>query len=86
MTIYKNTNSGVNAYEFGPGYIITKFGRQYYLYSNGVTGIENIKRMKELAVIGEGLSSFISRNIGKNYEATFESEKELRDYLIKDKS
>jgi len=81
MTTYKNTDSGVNAYEFGHNYIITKFGKQYYLYSNGVTGVENVKRMKELAAIGKGLSSYISRNIRKNYEAIFESEKELREYL-----
>ena len=81
MKGYKNTHSGVNAYEFGPNYIITKFGKQYYLYSSKITGVKNINRMKELATIGKGLSSFISRNIRKNYEAMFETEKDLRDYL-----
>jgi len=81
MTTYKNTHSGVNAYELGPDYIITRFGKQYYLYGNEVTGAENVKQMKELAAIGKGLSSFISRNIRKNYEALFENEKELREYL-----
>jgi hypothetical protein len=83
MDVYKNTLSGVSAYEFGKDYIITCFGNQYYLYSNEVTGTKNLKRMKELAVIGKGLSSFISRNIRKNYEAMFNSEKELRAYLKK---
>jgi hypothetical protein len=83
MEVYKNTHSGVSAYEFGKDYIITCFGNQYYLYSNEVTGTKNLKRMKELAVIGKGLSSFISRNIRKNYEAMFNSEKELRAYLKK---
>lgn len=81
MVVYKNTNSGVNAYEFGKDYIVTRFGSQYYLYSNRITGNENVKRMKELAIIGKGLSGFISQNIRKNYEAMFESEKELRTYL-----
>lgn len=39
--------------------------------------------MKELAIIGKGLSGFISQNIRKNYEAMFESEEELRAYLKK---
>jgi hypothetical protein len=81
MITYKNIHSGVKAYELGPDYIITCFGNYYYLYSDAVTGRENVKHMKELAVNGEGLSSFISRNIRKNYEAVLESEKKLRDYL-----
>ncbi|MGN6165396.1 MAG: hypothetical protein ACTHOF_12730 [Flavisolibacter sp.] len=81
MVAYKNIHSGVSAYELGPNYIVTKFGKQYYLYSNKITGAKKINRMKELAIIGEGLSSFISRNIRKSYEAMFETEKELRDYL-----
>lgn len=83
METYKNIESGVSAYEFGRDYIITRFGNYYYLYSNRITGAENVKRMKELAIIGKGLSGFISQNIRKNYEAMFESEKELKIYLKK---
>jgi hypothetical protein len=83
METYKNIESGVIAYEFGGDYIITRFGNQYYLYSNRVTGTENVGKMKELAIIGKGLSSFISQNIRKTYEAMFKTEKELRAYLKK---
>lgn len=83
MEAYKNMDSSVSAYEFGADYIITRFGNQYYLYSNKVTGIEKVKMMNELAVIGKGPSSFISQNIRKNYEAMLEIEKELRTYLQK---
>ncbi len=83
METYKNIESGVSAYEFGSDYIITRFGNQYYLYSNKVASAENVKRMKELAIIGKGLSGFISQNIRKKYEAMFESKKELRAYLKK---
>ena len=83
MHKYKNPKSGIDAYEFGPDYIITRFKNYYYLYSDRVTGTENIKHMKALATKGEGLSGFISKAIRKNYEAMFESEKELRAYLKK---
>jgi hypothetical protein len=81
METYKNTGSGVSAYRFGRDYIITRFGNHYYLYSDRSTGKENVIKMKELAVIGKGLSGFISRKIRKNYEAMFENEKELKKYL-----
>jgi hypothetical protein len=62
MQTYKNTESGVSAYEFGKDYIITRFGNHYYLYSYRITGNKNVNRMKELAIIGKGLSGFISQN------------------------
>lgn len=79
IEIYENIESGVSAFEFVRDYIITRFGNHYYLYSDRVTGTDN--KMKELAAIGKVLSSFISQNIRKNYEAMFESEKKLRVYL-----
>src|SRR5215204_392535 len=68
MQRYKNLNSGVDAYELGPDYIITRFGDYYYLYSNKVTGADKVKQMMKLAIKGEGLSSFISKLVKKNYE------------------
>lgn len=81
MKDYSNENSGVGGYEFGPDYIITMFGNKYYLYSEKITGPANIEQMKTLAEQGEGLSSFISRNVKFNYEARFDNERDLRRYL-----
>jgi hypothetical protein len=81
MITYLNENSGVGGYEYGPDYIITKFGDKFYLYSDKVTGPANIEQMKKLADRGKGLSSFISRNVKSNFEASFNNEKELREYL-----
>lgn len=70
MTKYKNLsgNSGVYSYEYGNDYIRVEFtsgGR--YLYTDSVTGSENVSCMKELADAGEGLATFISRNVRKKY-------------------
>lgn len=81
MKTYKNALSGAGDYENGTDYIIIRFGNRYYLYTNKYTGEINVKQMKALAVIGEGLNTFISQNIKKHYEAVFNNEKDLRDYL-----
>ena len=83
MIRYANPDSGVNAYEPGADFIITRFGKHYYLYSHKITGAENVKHMKALAEKGKGLSSFISRVARKNFEAMFETERDLRKYLRK---
>ena len=70
MIRYKNLgrNSGVFAYEYGDDYIRVKFkDGAVYLYNYASAGSNNIERMKVLAEYGQGLSSFINRNVRKKY-------------------
>jgi len=70
MERYRNLggNSGVYAYEIGEDYIKVQFSDgAIYLYTNGVTGTYNIDNMKNLAIKGQGLNSFISTTVKKRY-------------------
>jgi hypothetical protein len=63
-------NSGVSAYENGCDSITLSFdGGGTYLYTVQSAGAENIRRMKNLAAVGEGLSAFVSRNVRGRYAA-----------------
>ena len=69
MIRYKNLgrDSGINSYELGPDYIRVAFeGLHVYLYTNDITGEENIEQMKQLAERGEGLNEFINKYVRKN--------------------
>lgn len=66
--INRNGNSGVRAYEIGDNFIIVHFSNlAVYEYNYQVTGIENVEQMKQLAINGEGLNSFINRNVKLKY-------------------
>ena len=75
MEIYKNLgrDSGVESYEIGDDFIIVKFlkigknGRGVYKYSHVSAGIQNVNEMKRLAYCGEGLNSFINKNVKNLY-------------------
>ena len=70
MIRYKNLggNSGVFAYECGDDYIRVKFrDGAIYLYNYVSAGSSNIEEMKLLAEAGQGLNSFINRNVRKRY-------------------
>lgn len=61
-------DSGVVAYEAGPGYIRVKFkhgGTYEYDYTS--TGEFQVERMKVLAASGEGLATFISKFVKESY-------------------
>ncbi len=64
----KGGNSGVDVYECGTDFIRVRFndGGQY-LYTNDSAGIDEIQKMQELARAGQGLNSFINKEIKKNY-------------------
>lgn len=67
---YKNLsgNSGVAAYEIGEDSIKVEFRDGHrYLYTYQSAGKENIEHMKELAITGRGLNTFISRYVRKRY-------------------
>lgn len=70
MEAYKNLggNSGVVAYESGPDFIRVQFSDDsIYLYTNERPGPQYIQQMKILAQNGQGLNSYISRVVRKNY-------------------
>lgn len=63
-------NSNVEAYEIGVTYIRVKFFKtaKIYTYSYESAGIENVEYMKQLAIRGNGLNSFIMKNVRTQYE------------------
>jgi hypothetical protein len=65
---YKNTESGVTAYEIGKDCIRVVFSDMIYLYSYKTPGKQHVEKMKELARQGNGLSTYISQNIREQYE------------------
>ncbi len=63
METYKNTRSGIVAFEIDLGCIWVYFrGGSKYKYSDIVCGSKIIGHMIALAVIGKGLNTFISIN------------------------
>jgi hypothetical protein len=62
-------NSNVISYEYGATYITVQFstGRPY-TYSYDSAGKDNIETAKRLADSGQGLNSFIMKNMRKLYE------------------
>ena len=66
----RNGNSGVIAYEIGEGFIRVEFkgGKKIYEYTEDSCGKYNLNEMIRLAKKGEGLSSFISREVKDSYE------------------
>lgn len=58
-------DSNVEAYDIGPDYIRVKFfgTAKIYQYSYQSAGRENVETMKGLAKNGDGLNSFINRNV-----------------------
>ena len=73
MTRYGNRsgNSGVQAFDITESSIFVKFvhhDEPYEYSSKGRAGPERVARMKALAVAGEGLSTFISREVHDLYE------------------
>lgn len=73
MAHYKNLggNSGIVAYEIDSDSITVQFGSgqvRNYLYTYASAGRENVEKMKSLARAGQGLHSFIMRNVKTGYE------------------
>lgn len=76
MQPYKNLSGteSISGYEVDGNYINVHFsvpsrsGYKSYKYSYESAGQENVEKMKELALKGEGLASFIEANVRKSYE------------------
>jgi hypothetical protein len=70
MHRYRNLDgsSGVAAYEIEPEAITLRFrGGATYRYTYAATGRSEVEAMKALAAAGRGLSTFVSREVGKRY-------------------
>ncbi len=64
----KHSNSGIYAYELGDDFIRVQFkSNSIYLYTDAITGQQNVTQMKLLAERGRGLCTFISKIIKNNY-------------------
>lgn len=65
VELYKNLsgNSGVSNYAIGKDFIEIKFNENdnIYIYNYFLNGEKHIEKMKELAVKGEGLNTYISQ-------------------------
>ena len=70
MERYANNGGGSNvvAYEIEQSSIKVQFGDgSIYLYTSQSAGTGNLENMKKLAKAGQGLNSFISRVVRKDY-------------------
>lgn len=71
MKIYYNLsgNSGITAYQFEDKHINIVFtDGTIYRYSYLKPGKIHIEKMKELALLGKGLATYINKYIRDNYE------------------
>lgn len=70
MHRYKNLSqdSGVTAYKINNQSIIVEFldGTQY-IYNYDIPGKSKVEQMKELAIDGRGLSTYISQNVKTDF-------------------
>jgi hypothetical protein len=63
-------HSGVAAYAIrGDGLLVEFNDGKLYFYSLEVPGRRHVERMQSLAEAGTGLSTYISRHIGRRYAA-----------------
>lgn len=70
MQQYANSggNSAVTAYEFDDESITVEFkGGATYLYTYQSAGSHHIEQMKVLAQSGQGLGTYVNKNVRKSY-------------------
>ena len=75
MMLYKNLggNSGIRAYLTGTDRIDVQFDSgKIYRYSYRSAGRDKVEQMKKLAVQGQGLNSYITKNVRKDYETVMD--------------
>ena len=72
LTPYLNLSgsSGVSAFALLRDSVVVQFGSgDIYLYGPQHPGADHVEHMKQLAVSGRGLSTYISRVVRDDYEA-----------------
>lgn len=63
-----DSDSGIAAYESGPGWIHIRFrGAGTYRYDDRHPGAEHVLEMQRLAEAGDGLNSYINRYVREDY-------------------
>ncbi len=70
MQRYRNLggNSGVTAYESGADYIALQFhDDSVYIYDHKRPGKKHVDKMKQLAVSGQGLTTYLNKYVRDNY-------------------
>jgi hypothetical protein len=71
MTPYENLSgdSGVVAYETADSFIKVQFrhSAEVYVYDGTSPGMSDVNKMKELAMAGKGLATYISQVVKKNF-------------------
>jgi hypothetical protein len=70
MQPYRNLqgHSGVVAYAIGDGVIRVRFADDgTYEYTDAIPGRRHVRNMQELARLGRGLSTYISRFVRERY-------------------
>ena len=71
MPLYKDLDgdSGIRSYEIGDSFIMVTFdGGKTYRWSYAKAGRFHVEQMKKLAEYGDGLNSYIMRNVKKLYD------------------
>jgi hypothetical protein len=72
MEPYKNLghNSGVTHYEINDSSIKVKFkgNIQVYVYTSTKPGQQHVAKMKELALAGRGLQTYINKHKGAGFD------------------
>lgn len=71
MIPYANLSgkSGVVEYEIGGDFIKLRFASSttIYVYDHSIPGSFHVGQMKQLAIDGRGLSTYVSQNVKKDY-------------------
>lgn len=63
-------DSGIIGYEYGQDWIEVEFEKganRFYRYTYLSTGSDHVEKMKRLADAGEGLNSYINRQVARRY-------------------
>lgn len=73
MGNYKNYSgkSNIDSFEINPDsiHVVFKSGRErHYLYTYRTPGEYHVEKMKELALSGQGLNSYINRIVKSNFQ------------------
>jgi hypothetical protein len=70
MQPYKNSKSGVSAFEIHETKIILEFrDGGGYLYDYKVPGKKHVEQMKKLALQGKGLATYVNQHVREHYKA-----------------
>jgi hypothetical protein len=75
LKVYEGADkSGVSAFQIGENYIIIKFkDEKIYLYDEQRPGKMHVNEMKNRAVEGKQLSTYINKKIKENYAAIWDN-------------